>query len=124
MFAYNRGMASLDKYLDELLSRGRTCFSREEALAALDLSSDAFIAAAARLAKRYRLATPRRGFFLFPPPGERGGGAAQPATPGRMPQPAAAYENSAVRRLGYLLDHCGHARQAKALEPFARKAKS
>lgn len=27
-------------------------------------------------------------------------------------------------RLGYLLDRAGHARQAKALEPFARKAKS
>ena len=33
-------------------------------------------------------------------------------------------ENSAVRRLGYLLDRAGHARQARILEPFARKAKS
>jgi hypothetical protein len=33
-------------------------------------------------------------------------------------------ENSAVRRLGYLLDHSGRARQAEILEPFARKAKS
>ena len=33
-------------------------------------------------------------------------------------------ENSAIRRLGYLLDHSGRARQAKILEPFARKAKS
>lgn len=37
---------------------------------------------------------------------------------------ACAYENSAVRRLGYLLERYGHARQASALRPFARKAKS
>ena len=37
---------------------------------------------------------------------------------------AAFYENSSVRRLGYLLELAGHARQAKALEPFANKAKS
>src|SRR5262249_44731519 len=35
-----------------------------------------------------------------------------------------AYENSAVRRLGYLLEHFGHSRQASALWPFAEKAKS
>jgi predicted transcriptional regulator of viral defense system len=37
---------------------------------------------------------------------------------------AHAYENSAVRRLGYLLDKFGHERAAKALLPFVRKAKS
>lgn len=37
---------------------------------------------------------------------------------------AAAYENSAVRRLGYLLEHFGHARQANALRHFAEQAKS
>jgi predicted transcriptional regulator of viral defense system len=37
---------------------------------------------------------------------------------------AAAYENSSVRRLGYLLDRAGHERQARALEPFAKKAKT
>jgi len=34
------------------------------------------------------------------------------------------YENSAVRRIGYLLDLADHSRQAKSLEPFAKKAKS
>jgi predicted transcriptional regulator of viral defense system len=34
------------------------------------------------------------------------------------------YENSAVRRLGYLLEHFGIARQATALLPFAKQAKS
>lgn len=37
---------------------------------------------------------------------------------------ASAYENSAVRRLGYLLEHFGHNRQAQALKFFAMKAKS
>ena len=34
------------------------------------------------------------------------------------------YENSAVRRLGYLLDHFDHREQAGALATFAEKAKS
>jgi len=37
---------------------------------------------------------------------------------------AGVYENSSVRRLGYLLELAGHVRQARALEPFASKAKS
>ena len=34
------------------------------------------------------------------------------------------YENTTVRWLGNLLDSTGQVRQARALEPFARKAKS
>ncbi|OGT82231.1 MAG: hypothetical protein A3H91_17895 [Gammaproteobacteria bacterium RIFCSPLOWO2_02_FULL_61_13] len=235
-------MASLEQYLDEQLSRGRACFSREEALAALDLRPEAFIAAAARLAKKQRLASPRRGFHLILRPEDRMTGAPDPvrwidplmnylrldyrisllraaafhgsshqaamvfqvivpkqlrafeigrhrvqfiyqipaafaktnvpgwlsqmkseagyakvagveltlldsaryfhksagingvaqiakdlgasADPRKLAQAAGAYENSTVRRLGYLLDRTGNARQAKALEPFARKAKS
>jgi predicted transcriptional regulator of viral defense system len=37
---------------------------------------------------------------------------------------ARAYENSAVRRLGYLLELAGHERQARALDQFAGEAKS
>jgi hypothetical protein len=37
---------------------------------------------------------------------------------------ACPYENSAVSRLGYLLDRFGHSRQASALAAFADKAKS
>lgn len=37
---------------------------------------------------------------------------------------ARAYENSAVRRLGLLLERFGHSQQANALRPFAEKAKS
>ncbi len=46
------------------------------------------------------------------------------ADPRKLAKAAMAYENSAVRRLGYLLDCAGHARQAKVLKLFARKAKS
>ncbi len=46
------------------------------------------------------------------------------ANPRRLAKAAAAYENSAVRRLGYLLDQVGHGRQAHALEPFVRQAKT
>ena len=46
------------------------------------------------------------------------------ADPRKLVKAAAAYENSAVRRLGYLLDHFGHQRQARALGPFVKKAKS
>lgn len=235
-------MASLDQYLDKQLSRGRAYFSREEVLEALGLSPEAFIAAAARLTKKHRLANPRRGFYLILRPEDRVTGAPDPvrwidplmnylsldyrisllraaafhgsshqaamvfqvivpkqlraieigrhrlqfiyqtpeafaktnmpdwlvqmkseagfakvagveltlldsaryfrkaagingvaqiakdlgagADPRKLAKAAAAYENSAVRRLGYLLDRSSHARQAKSLEPFARKAKS
>ena len=46
------------------------------------------------------------------------------ANPRQLARAAAAYENSSVRRLGYLLDRAGHARQANALEPFIKKAKT
>ncbi len=46
------------------------------------------------------------------------------ASPRVLASAAAAYENSAVRRLGYLLDRVGHGRQARALEPFVKKAKT
>lgn len=46
------------------------------------------------------------------------------ANPRTLAKAAAAYENSAVRRLGYLLDQVGHGRQARALEPFVRQAKT
>jgi len=235
-------MASLDHYIDELRSRGRAWFSREEALEALGLSSAAFIVAARRLAKKQRLVSPRRGFYLILRPEDRVAGAPDPvrwidplmkylnldyrisllraaafhgsshqaamvfqvvipkqlrafdigrhrlqfiyqapkafartnvpewlsqmkseagfaqvagaeltlldcaryfhkatgingvaqiakdigakADSRKLAKAAMSYENSAVRRLGYLLDRVGHARQAKALEPFARKAKS
>src|SRR5262249_54420991 len=46
------------------------------------------------------------------------------ADSGILAKAARAYENSAVRRLGYLLERFGHHRQARVLQPFADKAKS
>lgn len=46
------------------------------------------------------------------------------ADPKKLAKLAGAYETSCARRLGYLLEQTGHARQAKALDPFARKAKT
>lgn len=46
------------------------------------------------------------------------------AEPRVLAKAAAAYENSSVRRLGYLLERAGHTRQANALEPFVKKAKT
>ena len=241
-YEYNWGMASLDHYLDELLAGGRAFFSREEAVGMLGLGAEAFIAAANRLIKKQRLASPRRGFYLILRPEDRVAGAPDPvrwidplmkyleldyrisllraaafhgashqaamvfqvvvpkqlrgfdigrhriqfvyqapaafsktnspdwlaqmksdsgfakvadveltlldcvryfhkaagingvaqvtkdigdkADPRKLAKAAMAYENTAIRRLGYLLDLTGHARQAEALEPFARKAKS
>ena len=42
----------------------------------------------------------------------------------KLVKAAAHYENASVRRLGYLLELTNHSRQANALEPFARQAKS
>jgi predicted transcriptional regulator of viral defense system len=235
-------MGALDRYLDEQLSRGRAYFSREEGLRALDLSPEAFAAAATRLARKHRLASPRRGFYLILRPEDRVLGAPDPvrwidpmmrylgidyrisllraaafhgsshqaamvfqviaprqlrdielgrqqlrfvyqaptafaqvnqpnwlaqikseagyakvasveltlldaaryfqkaagingvaqivkdlggkANPRVLAKAAAYYENASVRRLGYLLEWSGHSRQADALEPFARQAKS
>ena len=235
-------MASLNHYLDELLSHGQAYFSREEALESLSLSTEAFIAAAARLIKKHRLACPRRGFYLILRPEDRVSGAPDPvrwidplmkysgldyrisllraaafhgsshqaamtfqviaprqlrpidigrqrlqfiyqtpsffirtntpdwlaqiksdagfakvagveltlldcaryfhkaagingvaqvakdlgadADPRKLAKIASAYENSTVRRLGYLLEHTGQVDQAKALESFVERAKS
>ncbi|MHB1937200.1 MAG: type IV toxin-antitoxin system AbiEi family antitoxin domain-containing protein [Acidobacteriaceae bacterium] len=46
------------------------------------------------------------------------------ASAGVLASIAAHYENSSVRRLGYLLERAGHLQQAEALRPLARKAKT
>lgn len=46
------------------------------------------------------------------------------ADSGKLAKIAVAYENSSVRRLGFLLDWAGHEQQARALEPFVKKAKT
>lgn len=235
-------MGALERFIDNRLIQGRATFSREEAEAALGLTKDALTAALTRLAKRKRLISPRKGFFVILRPEDQIVGAPDPAQwidplmrllkldyrvsllraaafhgsshqaamvfqvivprqlhgievgrhrvefvyqapasfaqanqpdalaqiktsagyarvagieltlldcaryfhkaggingaaqvakdiggkadPRSLAKLAAAYESSCVRRLGYLLERVGHARQAKALEPFAHKAKT
>ncbi|MEZ0472805.1 type IV toxin-antitoxin system AbiEi family antitoxin domain-containing protein [Luteimonas salinilitoris] len=235
-------MPTLEQYIDTRLAHGRTYFSREEALDALDSSEIALTAAITRLIKKRRLAKPRHGFYLILRPEDQIAGAPDPARwiaplakylglnyrisllraaafhgsshqaamvfqviiprqvrnfeigrhrlefvyqsptafqqvnrkdwldtlksdagyaqvagieltlldcaryfhraagingvaqitkdlgvqadPHRLAQIAAYYENSCVRRLGYLLERAGHGCQAEALLPFAAKAKS
>ncbi len=71
-------MASLESYLDELLSRGRAYFSREEALAALGLKPPALAAAITRSVNKRRLANPRHGFYLILRPEDQVAGAPDP----------------------------------------------
>jgi predicted transcriptional regulator of viral defense system len=46
------------------------------------------------------------------------------AKPASLAKAAMHYENSSVRRLGYLLERMGHSRQAKALQSFVKQAKT
>jgi hypothetical protein len=46
------------------------------------------------------------------------------ADSGKPAMIAASYESSSVRRLGFLLELAGFEEQARALEPFAKKAKT
>ncbi len=235
-------MSSLQEFNDSQLARGRETFSKPAALAELGQTPQAFQASAARLTKKGRLASPRRGFYLILRPEDRLLGAPNPARwidplmkhlgldyrvsllraaafhgsahqaamvfqvitlrqlqrieigrqrveflyqapaafaesnrpewlaqlktetgfakvagveltlldicryfhraaginglaqavhdlgkkadPNILAKAASSYENSAVRRLGYLLERFGHNRQAKGLHAFAEKAKS
>lgn len=71
-------MPSLSDYIDDQLSTGKSWFSQEDALMALSLERKAFIAAASRLAKKQRLISPRRGFYLILRPEDWASGAPDP----------------------------------------------
>lgn len=71
-------MSNLDHYLDEQLARGRSYFSKDEAVKALGVEADAFTAAANRYAKKHRIVSPRRGFYLILRPEDRIAGAPEP----------------------------------------------
>lgn len=58
---------ALSDFVDDLQVQGRLTFTREEAMAALGVSADALKLAAWRLAKRGRLVSPRRGFYVIVP---------------------------------------------------------
>lgn len=71
-------MQSLEDYIDDLLSRGRSYFSKAEILKLRGGSAAAFTSAATRLIKKQRLAMPHRGFYLILRPEDRVIGAPDP----------------------------------------------
>jgi len=66
---------ALSEYVDNLQAAGRLTFTREEAMAALEVSMEALKLAALRLSKRRRLVSPRRGFYVIVPLEHREAGA-------------------------------------------------
>jgi predicted transcriptional regulator of viral defense system len=70
---------SLNRSIDDFLSRGRAYFSREEVSTALGLRPESLSASITRLIKRGRLANPRHGFYLILRPEDRNSGAPDPA---------------------------------------------
>lgn len=71
-------MPSIEAYFEGHLAQGRAYFTREEAQAALGLSSHALSVALMRQVKKQRLAHPRRGFYLILRPEDRAFGAPDP----------------------------------------------
>ncbi|MES2642004.1 MAG: hypothetical protein V4850_21140 [Myxococcota bacterium] len=69
------GRGALAEYVDDLQAGGRLTFTRDEAMDALGVSMDALKQAALRLAKRGRLVSPRRGFYVIVPLEHRAAGA-------------------------------------------------
>ena len=69
----------LSSYLIELLSSGRTVFSRDEAMRDLGSSPGAFLDAAERLQRRGHLVNVRQGFYVVVPPQYLSWGAPPPS---------------------------------------------
>lgn len=73
------GMATLEQYMDDRLAQGRAYFLREEVLATLGSSPATLNMALMRQARKHRLVSPRRGFYLILRPEDRAIGAPDPA---------------------------------------------
>jgi predicted transcriptional regulator of viral defense system len=79
VLAYEMGMAQIAQFIEDKLARGRSYFSRSEALTALKMTPNAFTAAITRLIGKQRLANPRHGFYLILRPEDKIMGAPEPA---------------------------------------------
>ena len=71
--------SGLSRYVNGLLSAGRTVFTSEEAEQALGVGHGAFLDAAERLQRRKALLNPRRGFYVAVPPQYSAWGGPPPA---------------------------------------------
>ena len=74
----DRQRNGLGGYLDGLQSRGRYVFTREEGLAALGCSADAFKLAVQRQSAQGRVIAPRRGLYVIVQPEYRSAGGPPP----------------------------------------------
>jgi predicted transcriptional regulator of viral defense system len=77
--AYDLGMATIERYLDDQLVLGRSYFSREAVQSVLASTPAALSAALTRQIKKGRLANPRQGFYLILRPEDKIAGAPDPA---------------------------------------------
>lgn len=73
-----RTRQSLSKYLDRLLSEGRSVFTATEAENDLGIGHRSFLDAAERLQRSRKLLTPRQGFYVVIPPQYAAWGAPPP----------------------------------------------
>ena len=71
--------SALSKYVNGLLSAGRTVFTAEEAEQELGIGRGAFLDAAERLQRREALLHPRQGFYVVVPPQYASWGAPPPS---------------------------------------------
>lgn len=73
------GRLTLSAYMTDLLSAGRIVFTRDEAIAALDMTLHGFLKAVERQKSRKALLNPRQGFYVVVPPQFLSWGAPPPA---------------------------------------------
>jgi hypothetical protein len=71
-------MGALEQQIDQRLRHGQRVFSGREMVRSLKQSPEAFEAAARRLKRKHRLASPHRGFFLILSPEDQAYGAPDP----------------------------------------------
>ncbi len=71
--------SSISKFVDSLQAEGRYSFLRDEALAKMQVSAEAFKKAVARLVAKRRVAMPKRGFYVVVPIEYRSAGAPPPS---------------------------------------------
>jgi predicted transcriptional regulator of viral defense system len=77
-YHYDWGMRGLESFVDDRLIQGFYTFTKNDAKTALALKETAFLAAAARLKRKGRLVSPKRGFYLVLRPEDRALGAPPP----------------------------------------------
>ncbi|MBV7255875.1 type IV toxin-antitoxin system AbiEi family antitoxin [Pacificimonas sp. WHA3] len=71
--------SALSSYVNNLLSKGRTVFTADDARSELGVEHGAFLDAAGRLQRRQALLSPRQGFYVIVPPQYASWGAPPPS---------------------------------------------